>query len=154
MFKFGWPYYLGLVGLGAFVGLFSGLFGVGGGIVIVPALVLLMGASQQTAQGLSVAFMVPVALANAVTYYREGATDMSHLPMLLAMILGGMVAGPFGSTIANRLPEATLKMMFAVLMVAVSVRIMPAATFRPTGAVTLIGVLLAAVGIRLILMKS
>ncbi|NIM07167.1 MAG: TSUP family transporter [Armatimonadetes bacterium] len=152
--ELGWPHYVGLVVLGIFVGLFSGLFGVGGGIIIIPSLVLFMGMTQQTAQGLSVAFMVPVALANALTYYREGATNMTHLPILLAVVIGALPAGVFASWAANQISQATLRSMFAIFMVAVAVRIMPAATFRPTGAAALIGVLVIAVGIRLIMMRS
>jgi len=151
MLKLGWPHYLGLVVLGVIVGLFSGLFGVGGGIVIIPALVLLFGMTQQTAQGLSVAFMVPVALANAISYFRSGATNLSHLPLLLAVIVGGVVAGPYASAVACRLPQNTLKAMFAIFMVAVAVRIMPHSSLKSMGA--LLGVLLLAIGIRLIFAK-
>jgi len=152
MFRLGWPHYAGLVALGAFVGLFSGLFGVGGGIIIIPSLVLLFGMTQQTAQGLSLAFMVPAALVNALTYFREGATSGAHLPLLLALVIGGIAAGPYASVVANRLPQDTLKAMFAIFMVAVAVRIMPQANFRSLGG--LVGVLLVAIGIRLIFAKS
>jgi uncharacterized membrane protein YfcA len=152
MQQYNWPQYLGLAALGAFVGIFSGLFGVGGGIIIVPSFVLLMGLSQQTAQGLSLAFMVPTALINALTYHREGAITAAHVPLLLALVIGGVAAGPFGSVVANRLPQATLKTLFALFMVAVAVRIMPQANLRSMG--WLLGVLLVAIGIRLILARA
>ena len=151
MHKLGIPHYIGFVVLGVFVGLFSGLFGVGGGIVIIPALVLLLGVTQQTAQGISLAFMVPTALVNAATYFRHGAIRTEHFILILALIVGGVAAGPYASKVANSLPQNTLKMMFAIFMVAVAVRIMPKGDIKSMG--WLIGVLFVAVGIRMLFSK-
>jgi len=148
MLKLGIPHYLGFVVLGVIVGLFSGLFGVGGGIVIIPTLVLLLGVTQQTAQGISLAFMVPTALVNAITYFQKGAIKTEHFVLILALIIGGVAAGPYASRVANSLPQNTLKMMFAIFMVAVAVKIMPKGDLKSMG--WLIGVLFIAVGIRLL----
>jgi uncharacterized protein len=150
-FHLAWFHYIGLALLGAFVGLFSGLFGVGGGIVIIPALILLFTMTQQTAQGISLAVMVPLAFVNAITYFQKGATKAAHIPLLIALMVGAVSAGPFASAVANRLPQNTLKTMFALFMVAVAVRIMPEGSLRSMG--WLLGVLLVAIGIRLILVR-
>jgi uncharacterized membrane protein YfcA len=133
--------------LGAFVGVFSGLFGVGGGIVMVPFLVLLSGQNQQMAQGISLAVMVPTALANSLRYARSGNMD---LWIALAIALGAVPAGYlFGADIAQRLPAKTLQTLFALFMVAVAVRMMPTASFRSMGA--LLGALIIAIGVRLVM---
>ncbi len=151
MLKLAWPHYIGFVLFGVVVGIFSGLFGVGGGIVIIPTLVLLLGLKQQTAQGISLSFMVPVTLVAAQYYYRIGAIGKQHLPLMLCLIAGGVVATPFGAKVANSLPQNTLKAMFALFMVAVAVRIMPKGSLTSMG--SLVGVLLVAIGIRLIFAK-
>jgi len=135
--------------LGVFVGLFSGLFGVGGGIIMVPVLVLLSGFTQQTAQGISLAVMVPTALANAFRYAKG---DNMNLWIALAIAIGAVPAGYFyGADIAQRLPEKTLRAMFALFMVAVAARIMPSATPKSMGA--LLGVAVIGVGVRMAFAK-
>ena len=146
-----WWYYAGLLGVGVVVGISSGLFGVGGGTVLIPAMVVLYGQTQQTAQGISLAVMVPVTLLNAVTYFRYGATNTSQLPLIGIVILGALAAGPFASRFANQLPENTLKILFAVYMIIVAVRIMPQGNARSMG--LLAGVLCIGAGIRLIMGK-
>lgn len=137
------------VALGVFVGLFSGLFGVGGGIIMVPVLVLISGYTQQTAQGISLAVMVPTALANALCYAKGGNMN---LWIALAIAIGAVPAGYFyGAEIAQRLPEKTLRAMFALFMVAVAARVMPSATPRSMGA--LLGVAVMGVGVRMVLAR-
>ena len=132
--------------LGAFVGTFSGLFGVGGGIIMVPFLVLLSGQTQQMAQGISLAVMIPTALANLLRYTKQGNVD---LIVALPIVLGAIPAGYFlGADLAQRLPAKTLQMLFALFMVAVSVRMMPSSSYRSMGA--LLGVLVIAIGVRLV----
>ena len=135
--------------LGAFVGTFCGLFGVGGGIVMVPFLVLLSGQTQQMAQGISLAVMVPTALANSFRYAKGGNLD---LWIALAIALGAVPAGYlFGADIAQRLPAKTLQTLFAFFMVIVAVRMMPTASYRSMG--TLLGALVIAIGVRLVMGK-
>jgi uncharacterized protein len=151
--KLQWFHFLGVALLGAFTGMASGLFGVGGGIVLVPGLVLLFGMTQQSAQGISLATMVPLALVNAFTYFRQGAfkLDAASIYFMLAIMVGSLLAGPKGSVIANHLPQNTLKALFALFLVAVAVKIMPQSNVRSMG--LLLGVLLVAIGIRLIFAK-
>ncbi len=133
--------------LGVFVGIFSGLFGVGGGIIMVPFLVLLSGLSQQMAQGISLAVMVPTALANSFRYAKGGNLD---LWIALAIALGAVPAGYFyGADLAQRLPANTLKTMFALFMVVVAVRMMPKGTYSSMG--LLLGMLVISIGVRLVM---
>lgn len=132
--------------LGIFVGLFSGLFGVGGGIIMVPVLVLVSGYTQQIAQGISLAVMVPTALGGALQYAKGGNMK---LWVALAIAIGAVPAAYFyGASIAQRLPEKTLRAMFALFMVAVAARVMPSASPKSMGA--LFGMAVVAIGVRMV----
>lgn len=131
--------------LGVLVGLFSSLFGVGGGIIMVPSLVLVAGFSQHMAQGISLAAMVPTALVGAIGYLREGS---SNLWVALALCLGGIPAARFGAHLAHQLPQTTLRTLFALFMVVAAARMMPTATPRSLG--LLLGTALVAAGFRIL----
>ena len=108
-----------LVGLVA--GFLSGLFGVGGGILIVPALVLLLGFTQRLAHGTSLAAVLPIAIASLTTYAFEDKVDWK----VGALLAVGAVAGAvIGTHILHRLPHDTLAIAFAVLLVATAVRLL------------------------------
>lgn len=106
------------IGLGA--GLLSGLFGIGGGIVIVPALVLLAAMAQKTATGTSLgALLLPVGALGAWQYYKAEAMD-TRASLLLApgLFVGALV----GAKIALQLPTRDLQRAFAVFLVVVAGR--------------------------------
>lgn len=106
--------------LGLVAGIFSGLIGIGGGIIIVPALVLLFGLSQHTAQGTTLALMVPpIGLLAALAYYKQGFVD---LKVAAFVCLGFFVGGLFGANFAVGIPEMILKKIFGVVLLAVSIR--------------------------------
>lgn len=109
-----------MVGLAA--GMLSGLVGVGGGIIIVPALVYFIGFSQKTAQGTSLALiLLPVGILAVLQYYKQGHVDL-RIVCLLAI---GFVAGSFfGSKIALSLPQDTVKKIFAILMIIVAIKML------------------------------
>lgn len=112
-----------LIGLGA--GLLSGLFGIGGGIVIVPALVFFAGMVQKTATGTSLAaLLLPVGALGAWQYYKAGSLDM-HAALLLAP--GLLVGALFGAKIALDVPSRELQRGFAVFLVLVAGRMWIAA---------------------------
>lgn len=134
--------------LGVVVGMFSSLFGVGGGIIMVPALALIAGFPQHLAQGTSLAVMVPTALMGAYRYFREGNVQWA---VALALCVGAIPAVHFGTQLAHRLPQATLRMMFALFMVAVAARIMPTGNLRAMS--LLLGMTFVAVGLRLLLAR-
>jgi uncharacterized membrane protein YfcA len=108
-----------LVGLVA--GFLSGLFGVGGGILIVPALVLLLGFTQRLAHGTSLAAVLPIAVASLTSYAVEDKVDWK----VGALLAVGAVAGAvIGTHILHRLPHDMLAIIFAVLLVATAVRLL------------------------------
>jgi uncharacterized membrane protein YfcA len=108
-----------LVGLVA--GFLSGLFGVGGGILIVPALVLLLGFTQRLAHGTSLASVLPIAIASLSSYAIEDKVDWK-VGALLAV--GAVFGAVVGTHILHRLPHDTLAITFAVLLVATALRLL------------------------------
>ena len=100
--------------IGMFAGILSGLVGVGGGIVIVPALVFFLGFSQHEAQGTSLGLLLlPVGILAVMNYYNKGYIDVKVvLVMCLAFVLGGWL----GSKIALSLSQEVIKKIFAVVL--------------------------------------
>ena len=107
-----------LIGLGA--GVLAGLFGIGGGIIIVPALIFFARFAPQVATGTSLTvFLLPVGAFGAYAYYKEG-----NIRILPAMLIGlGLLAGSyFGARFAQQMPPLALKRGFALLLVATAAR--------------------------------
>jgi len=99
---------------GAFTGFLSGMMGVGGGTIMVPAMVLLAGFSQYTAQGSSLLAMVPIGAVGAYTHWRLGNVNTGILPgLILGILLGSYLGGSF----ANLLPETLLRIIFAIILI-------------------------------------
>jgi uncharacterized membrane protein YfcA len=109
---------LALVGIAA--GFVGGSMGVGGGIIIIPALVIFLGFSQKEAQGTSLAVLsLPVAFVAAYNYYKDGFINIKFAAvMVIAFVIGSY----FGSKAALALPADTLKKIFAVLLIAVGIK--------------------------------
>lgn len=107
-----------LLAIGLLSGVLGGLFGIGGGILIVPALIGVLGYSQHKAQGTSlVALLAPVGLFALMNYYRAGNVDFKSG----AWIAGGFMGGAYvGSLIAGKLDELTMRRVFAVFLVVVA----------------------------------
>lgn len=103
------------LGVGAAVGLLAGYMGVGGGILAVPAFTLLFGASQQVAQGTSLALILVTAPVGAIEHHRHGNVVPRIVPWLAA---GALVGAPLASLLALRLPQSVLARGFAIFLVA------------------------------------
>jgi hypothetical protein len=128
---------IALVALGGLAGASSGLLGIGGGIIMVPMLVVAFAYTQQMAQGTSLAVMIPAALMGAYTY--ASAHKVSWAAALV-MVVGAVVGARYGAALALALPQAVLRTLFALLLVGVAVRMMP----RGTGVeMSLLGAVLA-----------
>jgi len=151
---------LGIYALaGVVVGVFSGLFGVGGGILMVPFLLLVAGYTQQQSQAISLAAMVITALTGAVRYFQGGTLTTGMIPVAAALAIGSIPGAAAGATIAQRLPKTTLSALFALFIVIMAVRIMPTGGAKSLGLppssligsmAMLAGVLVLAIGVRLV----
>ena len=103
--------------LGVLVGACSGVVGIGGGILFVPALVWIFGMDQHKAQGTSLgALLAPVGILAFVEYYRKGNADIRVAALLAA---GFLVGGYFGASWAQHIPDVLLRKVFALTLVAV-----------------------------------
>jgi uncharacterized membrane protein YfcA len=110
----------GGLGIGISAGILSGLVGVGGGIIIVPALVYFFGMDQKTAQGTSLAVLLPpTGLLAFIQYYRGGYVDVK---MALLIIFGVLFGGWLGGYFAVSLPQATLRKVFAIVMLVAAIK--------------------------------
>lgn len=103
-----------LIIIGFAAGILSGLVGVGGGIIVVPALVFFLGFTQQQAQGTSLGLLLlPVGILAVLNYYNKGQID---LRVVAIMTLTFVIGGWFGSKWALALPEKTVKRIFAIVL--------------------------------------
>ena len=100
--------------IGLFAGILSGLVGVGGGLIIVPALIFFLGFNQHQAQGTSLGLLLlPVGILAVINYYNKGNVDVKVVAIMsIAFIAGGWM----GSKLALRLPEDTVKKIFAIFL--------------------------------------
>jgi uncharacterized membrane protein YfcA len=103
-----------LMTVGLFAGILSGLVGVGGGIIIVPALVIFLGFTQLQAQGTSLGLLLlPVGIFAVINYYRAGNIDFKVVGIMsIAFVAGGWL----GSKMALRLDQETVKKIFAIVL--------------------------------------
>jgi uncharacterized membrane protein YfcA len=107
--------------LGLTAGVLSGVFGIGGGVVVVPGLILLLGYGQKTATGTSLlALLLPVGTLALVSYARAGHVNVRVGLLVAAGIFAGALAG---ARFALGQPESTLKRLFALVLVALAVRL-------------------------------
>ncbi len=109
------------LGIGLVAGVLSGIFGIGGGVVMVPALVLLLGYAQKTATGTSLgALILPVAALLVVEYHRAGHVEVRTSLLLAAGIFVGSLVG---AKIALGTSDQLLRRLFALLLVAMAARL-------------------------------
>jgi uncharacterized protein len=109
-----------LIGLAA--GILSGLVGVGGGIIVVPALVFFLGFTQQQAQGTSLGLLLlPVGILAVMNYYNKGQIDVRIVAiMAITFVIGGWL----GSKWALALPEKTVRKIFAIILFYAAIKMM------------------------------
>ena len=106
--------------IGLVAGVMSGMFGIGGGAIIVPALVLLMGFDQTLATGTSLgALLLPVGIFGCIAYYNQGKLKIKPA---LAVALGLLLASWFGARLALNLPEQVLKQSYGILLLVMAWR--------------------------------
>lgn len=106
-----------LAGIGIVAGLLSGLFGIGGGVVIMPALIYLAGFDQHRATGTSLAVLLPpIGLGAAIEYYRHGAVDVRAAVILAIAVF---VTAWLSAIVANRVPGNYLRLAFGLFVIVI-----------------------------------
>ena len=111
---------IALLLIGLLAGTLSGLVGIGGGIIIVPCLVLFLGYTQHQAQGISLGLLLlPVGILAVLNFYKAGYIDFRIIAiMCLAFVAGGYI----GSKIALSLPQETVRKIFAIILFYTAIR--------------------------------
>ena len=103
-----------LIVIGLLAGILSGLVGVGGGILMIPLLIMFLGLTQHQAQGTALfAMLPPIGILAAMNYYKEGFVKWEYAAV---MALTFVVGGYFGSKLSITLPDQTVRRMFGVIM--------------------------------------
>jgi uncharacterized membrane protein YfcA len=108
--------------IGAITGIMAGMLGIGGAIIMIPALVYILGFSQTMAQGTSLAVMLPpIGIFAAYNYYKAGQANIKFALILAAAFIIGSY---FGSKFALTIPQAILKKIFAILLLLVAAKML------------------------------
>lgn len=106
--------------LGVAAGLLAGMFGIGGGIIIIPTLIYLFGYSQHQAQGTSIAILVlPIGILGAIRYYQQGYVNLKAVGLIS---LGFFLAALVGAKFAVSISDALLRKCFGVFLLVVAIR--------------------------------
>ncbi len=110
-----------LVLIGLTAGIFGGMVGLGGGVIMIPAMIYFLGMTQLQAQGTSLAVMLPpIGIFAAINYYKAGHIDWRFaLIIAIAFTLGGY----FGSKIALNVPAHVIRKFFAVSLIAIAINL-------------------------------
>ena len=106
--------------LGLIAGVSSGFLGIGGGAILIPALVYMFGLTQHQAQGTTLALMVPpIGLLAAWKYYSQGNVKLN---IAVYICLGFFIGGFLGAILVQKVPEVTLRRIFGLFLLAISVK--------------------------------
>lgn len=117
-----------LIGIGVLVGVMSAMFGVGGGVLMVPFLVFAVGATQHTAEGTSLLVIVPTAIAGALAHRRRGFV-LARPAVTIAIL--GVPGAFFGARIALALDATNLQRVFGLFVVLVGLRLVAQGRAKP-----------------------
>jgi uncharacterized protein len=108
--------------IGLVAGIFSGMIGIGGAIIIIPALIFILHMDQHTAQGTSLAIMLPpIGLLAAYNYFKAGALNLQYAMIIAAAFF---VGGYLGSKFAVSIPVDTLRRVFAIVLILLAVKLL------------------------------
>ncbi len=106
--------------LGIIAGYFSGLIGIGGGVIIVPALIILFGFSQHMAQGTTLALLIPpIGILAVMDYYKKGFVDVKAA---IFICVGFVVGGYLGGRMSLGLSEPVLRKIFSLILIIIGIR--------------------------------
>lgn len=108
--------------IGLVAGIFSGMIGIGGAIIIIPALIFILHMDQHTAQGTSLAIMLPpIGLLAAYNYFKAGALNLQYAMIIAAAFF---VGGYLGSKLAVSIPVDALRRIFAIVLILLAVKLL------------------------------
>jgi len=107
--------------IGIMAGILSGMFGIGGGIILVPAFIFFLGFSQKMAQGTTLALMVPpVGILGAIAYFKKGYVN---LKVAIIVCIAFFFSALLGAKLSIMLPTETLKKIFGIVLIFVAIKL-------------------------------
>lgn len=109
------------IATGLIMGIMSGLMGVGGGIILIPILVLGFGITQHLAQGVSLAVIIPTAISGLITFHRKG---LVNYPMARLLALGAVVGALCSASYVHYIPAVLLKKLFGAGLAIIGIRML------------------------------
>jgi uncharacterized membrane protein YfcA len=112
-------YLLKIITAGIATGFFNGLFGSGGGTIVVPAMVFLLGVKDQKAHATAIAVILPLSIISSFIYFRNNLIDWQ---LTLNVSLGGMIGGYIGAKLLSKIPDNILRKIFGISMIAAALR--------------------------------
>ncbi len=111
-----------IVAIGIVTGILSGMLGIGGAVIMIPAMVFLLGMDQRTAQGTSLwVLLPPISILAAINYLKEGYVNMKFVVILVITFIIGSY---FGSKIALSIPQESLRRIFGLLLLAIALKML------------------------------
>ncbi len=114
--------YLGLLALGLTAGVLAGLFGIGGGVIIVPALLLIFKMEEKTALGTCLAALIPpVGLLGAMEYHRAGYMNIRYAALIAA---GLLIGGYFGARLMLDIPPGLVRRLYGGFLAIIAIRML------------------------------
>lgn len=108
-----------IIAIGALAGFFNGLFGSGGGTIVVPAMVSLLGISEQKAHATAIAVILPLSIISSFIYFKNNFTDWK---LSMNVMLGSTLGGYIGAKILNRFSANALRKIFGISMILAALR--------------------------------
>ena len=112
---------ISLIAIGLLAGIFSGFMGIGGGVIMIPLMIILLGFTQHEAQGTSLAVLaIPVTFLAAYNYYAEGHVNWKYTVVIAAAFV---IGGFFGSKFAVKIDQSILKKIFGVVLILAAVKL-------------------------------
>jgi len=110
---------LKLVILGLFTGLINGLFGSGGGTLLVPGMIFVLGVEEHKAHATAISIILPLAIMSTLIYFNSGIISYK---VTLKVALGGILGGYLGAKLLTKIPSSILRKIFAVFMMIAAFR--------------------------------
>ena len=113
--------------IGMSAGFLSGMMGIGGGVIIVPAMTMLIGMSQKEAQGLSLAVIVPMALFSFLRYRHMGFVQID-IKTTIVLVVAAVIGAQIGTTLMSGMSNKSLQLMFGIFVIITGAAIVIKAT--------------------------
>ena len=113
-------YVLKIIAIGIATGLCNGLFGAGGGMIVVPSMVHFLKVNEHDAHATAIAVILPLVIVSSFIYFKNGYIDMGKT---LPVAVGSVIGGVSGALLMNRIPSKWLRKIFALFMIAAALRL-------------------------------